>query len=135
MGTPCVSDLTGAWKLVSYKVISKFDGVEVEVGAEGRLVYTTDGFVSVLINLIDEKMPNPRAVISYIGTVSFLDNLVIHNIEIASISEYPKVQRREYEFMSRFLSLKTVDRKLDIHVVIWERFTLESSANVGVKHG
>lgn len=136
-------DVVGTWELVGWESRTS-DGNRTEpLGPHpsGRLVYTADGFVSVLVAGTDRPAlasADPRAgtdadlahayrsFVAYSGRYHLEDGTVVHDVDL---SLYPSwvgdVQQREVAFVGEELVLRTppivVDGVSVVSEIRWRR--------------
>ena len=136
-------DIVGTWRLVSWELRDSTGEVTYPLGpdAEGRITYTADGFMSVLITgrgrrpyasgdmfggTMEEAAKAAGRSIAYCGTYQRAGDVVLHHVEL---STFPNWERTEQE---RFISwqdgrlvLSTrpifIDGKEQEARLIWER--------------
>jgi hypothetical protein len=118
-----LDDIVGTWDLVEYQLLRGGDARPLWPSIRGRLTYTHDGFVSVVIvRMLSTELQNSD-VITYSGTYKLRDGFVDHSIFVSNISRYvDSRQSRKIEFKRDKLILMTTEPIKDyIHMVVWKR--------------
>lgn len=123
-------DLVGTWELISYELIPPGEAARpLWPGVRGRLHYTADGFVSVLVVRMGADELRNSEVIAYSGSFTVQDNRVFHEISVSNLYHYlDKKLARELEFQGDILVLTTDELvKGATHRVSWRK---QQSASV-----
>src|SRR5690349_2029980 len=115
--------LIGAWALQDYSVINMVGERMSLQSVQGRLIYTVDGFVSVIISQAITDDPETKF-ITYSGRYE-LDGLIVkHLVHVSNVAKFMNsTQKRAIEFVNGQLILRTIDRESDVHEVTWRRLS------------
>src|SRR5262245_1770047 len=107
-------DLVGTWKLRGF-TLTGHDGAVSQLWGDdhdGQIVYSPDGFMSVLIR-------RPSAVMAYCGPYTIEADAVVHHIEIASNPNWVgKAERRIVKLEGRRVTLSPPGTRAHL---VWER--------------
>jgi len=116
-------DLVGTWKFQGFTLTGRDGAVTQPWGDDhdGQIVYSPDGFMSVLIR-------HPSGLMAYCGPYTIEGDAVVHHIEIASDPKWVgKAQRRIVKLEGRRVTLTNEDSlvggpgtRADL---VWERAT------------
>ena len=107
------SRLLGIWELTRYSITKTDAPTQVVSGARGCLIYSLEGWVSVLITTPEHRL-------SYFGRFEISGDQVSHHVEISNQSRFRNsIQRRSVRFESEELILSTLDRMDGVHEVRW----------------
>ncbi len=125
-----MDDLIGSWKLLSFQ-IEDTAGVKRDWqggGAEGILIYSKAGLVSVAINASPatfKQLKNPEELLErslfYAGTYTVKGNEIIHQVQLAiNPARIGETMIRSFELKDKNLTLKG-SGEYGASIILWER--------------
>lgn len=84
-----MADLVGTWRLVGYAVKTKKELLVWTAAATGILIYSTEGYMSAVLNFDHDKVPEgtrkpDRVTLCYAGRVEITNGVITHHVIQAS---------------------------------------------------